>query len=205
MVTKREFADLQEKVLNQEKIINSLQLQVKILDYKVIQINAEKAFSSHINTILAEKLDDLCQYNRRPCIAMDGLPVEKGESIVQIEDSVKAVLKDNLGFTEETVNKEFDKAHRIGPKFYNRQQTIVKFRSHDFKSKVYNIRNSSTNSNIKIRPSLTKRREDLLEECTASFTGLPLFHFAFADCNGNIKIRTKSKIINIQYFNVRNR
>ena len=91
---------------------------------------------------------------------MDGLPVEKGESIVQIEDSVKAVLKDNLGFSEETVNKEFDKAHRIGPKFYNRQQTIVKFRSHDFKSKVYNIRNSSTNSNIKIRPSLTKRRED---------------------------------------------
>ena len=55
MVTKREFADLQEKVLNQEKIINSLQLQVKILDYKVIQINSEKALSSHINTILAEK------------------------------------------------------------------------------------------------------------------------------------------------------
>ena len=65
MVTKKEFADLQEKVLNQEKIINSLQLQVKILDYKVIQINAEKALSSHVNTILAEKSNDLCQYNRR--------------------------------------------------------------------------------------------------------------------------------------------
>ena len=34
---------------------------------------------------------------------------------------------------------------------------------------------------------------------------MPLCHFAFSDCNGNIKIRTNKKIKNKQYFNIRNR
>ena len=59
MVSKKQFAELQEKVLQQEKKITSLQSQVASLDFKLIQINAEKALSSHINNILVEKLDDL--------------------------------------------------------------------------------------------------------------------------------------------------
>ena len=86
-------------------------MQIAVLDFTIIQLNAEKVLSSHVNDILAEKLDDLQQFTRRPCIVMEGIPVNKGETVEQVENSAKEVLKDNLGFTEETVLKEFDKAH----------------------------------------------------------------------------------------------
>ena len=81
----------------------------------------------------------------------------------------------------------------------------MNFRSHNFKTKVYKIRNDSNNTNIKIRPSLTERRQNLLQEAIDSFSEVLFCHFVFSDCNGNIKIRTNKKIKNKQYFNIRNR
>ena len=115
MVSKKQFAELQEKVLQQEKKITSLQSQVASLDFKLIQINAEKALSSHINNILVEKLDDLSQYVRRPCIVMEVVLVNKGETDDDVVEAVKNVLVENLGFEKESVNNELDKAHHIGP------------------------------------------------------------------------------------------
>ena len=205
MVRKEEFLELKQKVHNQEEVIKSLQLQVASLDLKMIQLNAEKALSSHINTILSEKLDSCQQYMRRPCVVLEGLPILNGENNDSVETSVKDHLINNFGFDKDTVVKEFDKADRIGPIIKNNQRTIVKFRSHNFKSQVYAVRKNSKDKRIKVRPSLTKRRENLLYEANTSFEGMPIFEYAFADCNGNIKVKTRSKVENKLYFKIRNR
>ena len=128
---------------------------------------------------------------------MEGVPVVEDETVDQVETSTKTVLVDNFGFTKETIDFEFDKAQ-------NSQKTIVKFRSHGFQSKLYKIRKNGKNKMIKVRPSLTKRREDLLFDTISNLEGVPNFHFAFADGNGNIKVRTIAKVKNKQYFNIHN-
>ena len=204
MVSKKEFADLQNQVINQQIIIERLQQQVNALDLFVVQISSEKALASHINDVLMEKLDEIHQYSKRSCVIMEGLPVVEDETVDQVETSTKTILVDNFGFTKETIDFEFDKAHRIGPVDGNSQKTIVKFRSHGFQSKLYKIRKNGKNKMIKVRPSLTKRREDLLFDTISNLEGVPNFHFAFADGNGNIKVRTIAKVKNKQYFNIRN-
>ena len=114
MVTKREFADLVQRVDNQENIIKSLQQHITRLDKKIIELTSEKALSSHVNDVLSEKLDSVSQYTRRSCVVVEGIPVANGESIEDIEKlAVNAVVK--LGFTKENVENEIDKTHRVGP------------------------------------------------------------------------------------------
>ena len=114
-----------------------------------------------MNDVLSEKLDSVSQYTRRSCVIVEGIPVSNGESIEDIEKlAVNAVVK--LGFTKENVENEMDKAHRVGPIYEGNQKVIIKFRSHKFNAKVYKERKSCDNNPIKFRPSLTKRRENLL-------------------------------------------
>ena len=46
----------------------------------------------------------------------------------------------NLIFSEEEVDIELDKCHRLGPTRDGKQSTVVRFRSHAFKKKVYQKR-----------------------------------------------------------------
>ena len=46
----------------------------------------------------------------------------------------------NLNFSEEEVDIELDKCHRLGPTRDGKQSTVVRFRSHAFKKKVYQKR-----------------------------------------------------------------
>ena len=43
----------------------------------------------------------------------------------------------NLNFSEEKVDIKLDKYHRLGPTRDGKQSTIVRFRSHTLKEKVY--------------------------------------------------------------------
>ena len=185
-------------------MIKALQQKINLMDQKFIEVFAEMALSSHINSILTEKLDSLSQYTRRSCIIIEGIPVVEGESVNQIEESAKNVLTENLGFNKSTVESEIDKAHGIGPGKQNHQQVIVKFKSHKFQERVYNERKNCQDNSFKFRPSLTKRRENLLFKTRCELEGINNFHFAFTDGHGNIKVKTKQRINNKMFFNIRN-
>ena len=57
---------------------------------------------------------------------------------------VKYVLTCNLRFDEEEVQQEFDKCHCVGPVKDGQQTTIVRFKSHKFKEKVYKKKKNNT-------------------------------------------------------------
>ena len=57
-------------------MIKALQQKIDLMDQKFIEVFA---LSSHINSILTQKLDSLSQYIRRSCIIIEGIPVVEGE------------------------------------------------------------------------------------------------------------------------------
>ena len=59
-------------------MIKALQQKIDLMDQKFIEVFA---LSSHINSILTQKLDSLSQYIRRSCIIIEGIPVVEGESV----------------------------------------------------------------------------------------------------------------------------
>ena len=204
MVAKKEFLELKEQVKLQGETIKFLQKHIEQLDQRIVELYSEKVLASHVNDLLSEQIDSLCQYSRRSCIVVEGLPVAENETIESVETSTKDILVQNLGFKMDTVVNEFDKAHRIGPVKDNKQKVIVKFRSHNFKSQVYANRRNCSNKKIKFRPSLTKKREDLLYEAIRNLEHHDNFHYAFADVNGTIKVKTNNKVNNKTYFIIRN-
>ena len=75
----------------------------------------------------------------------------------------------------------------------NTQDTIIKFKSHSFKEKIYFKRKAIKQRDVKIKPSLTKHRIELLKDANTLITDNPgtNFLFAYADVRGNLKIRSK--------------
>ena len=184
MVTKKKFCELQDKVSYQEGLIQSLIAKVSNLETSLTQITAEKAVVSHINDFLLQKIDDLAQYGRRSCLLLEGVPCNPRETVFDVENSVKKVLEEELGFEKTKIDNEFDKAHRIGPIKANNQKVIIRFKSHSFQNSVYKARkNDGVNPRYKFKPSLTQRREELVNFARDTLSSYPNFHFAYADSN----------------------
>ena len=205
MVSKKEFTDLQNQVIDQAEDIKVLKEQIKSLNNKIRKLDAEKSVASHVSEILKENLDSISQYTRRPCLIVEGIPYVKGESIDDVENAAKKVFKENFGLEEEEIENELDKAHRVGPVFNGGdQKIIVKFKSHKFKEKVFKEKKANQDEKIKIKPSLTKRRNDLLSYARDLCEGHVNIHFVFADCHGNLKIRTRDRVNNRFVFGFNN-
>ena len=83
-------------------------------------------------------------------------------------ENLTETIIDKLGQTgipKEELKTNINKLHRTGPyqPSTNTQPVIVKFKSHGFFKKIYNKR-KNVNKNIKLVPSLTKRRSQLLNK-----------------------------------------
>ena len=76
----------------------------------------------------------------------------------------------------------------------NTQNTIVKFKSHPFKEKIYFKRKAIKQRDVKIKLSLTKHRIELLKDTNTLIMNNPgtNFLFTYADIDGNLKIRLKN-------------
>ena len=96
----------------------------------------------------------------------------------------------NLGFEERKVNEELDKCHRLGKAKDGKQSTIIRFKSHSFRASVYASRNNIQNKKkLKVKLSLTKRRTKIINYAHRITESVPEVKFAYADVNGNLKIR----------------
>ena len=107
---------------------------------------------------------------------------------------------------EDEINNKIDKLHEMGNNNRNSiQSIIIKFKGHSFKEKIYKGRKNIGNRKIKLRPSLTKRRQDLLEEANRKIQEEPdamPVRFAFADVHGTLKVLMKDVITpKFQNFN----
>ena len=104
-----------------------------------------------------------------------------------------------LVYPPEEIERNIDKLHRVG-RFDHETQTqptIVKFKTHSFKEKIYHQRKKLAKG-IKISPSLAKRRSDILQQVQQhiikkeSSDDSPneegIVKFAFADVHGTLNI-----------------
>ena len=118
-----------------EKLIK----RVEFLEGKLARLEGHLSLASHCcNKVLRDQLDELQQYSRRSCLIVRGIPVSEKETITDVESKLKALIVENLDVSEQTFDNEIDKAHRIGGiKDDGSQNTIVRFKSHSFRSKLY--------------------------------------------------------------------
>ena len=114
---------------------------------------------------------------------------------------------EQTGIPREELKTNIDKLHRTGPcqPSTNTQPVIVKFKSHSFKEKIYNKR-KNVNKNIKLVPSLTRRRSQLLNKLQTALNNskengiLDVVKFVFADVHGSLKLVLQNPYKNRSVF-----
>lgn len=205
MVTKKEFQDLKDEFDLQRQEITDLKNKVLKLELLLNEVVSEKAIASHVSDLLHEKIDDLQQYSRRNCLVLEGLPVTTNESVNDLKDKVREAVTNDLNINSTEFDNEFDKTHRIGPvSDGQKQKVIVRFKSHSFRSKIYRVRKECARRDLKVRLSLTKRRQDLLNFAQTQLEDEPNFKFVYADEDGNLKLRTKDPVGRKSVFTFKN-
>ena len=108
-----------------------------MLEKRVLELESVLEVTRNANNLLKQEVDNLQQYQCRACIIVDGITPVKDETEEQITAKTKDFLIKNLGFEERKVNEELHKCHRLGKAKDGRQSTIIKFKSHSFRTSVY--------------------------------------------------------------------
>ena len=192
-------ASLEEQLKQQQLLINKLMSRINALESHVQLLGGKIATQESVSNLLEQKTDNLEAYSRRPCTILSGIQKLKKESQGNIKTSVLENLQ-KTGLPLEEIERNIDKPHRVG-RFDHETQTqptaiIVKFRTHSFKEKIYHQRKKLAKG-IKISPSLTKRRSDILQQVQhiikeESSDDSPneegIVKFALADVHGTLKI-----------------
>ena len=64
------------------------------LEDKLVQVEADKAISSHVDDILHNKIDELNQYSMRSCLIIEGVPLPSYNAEAEdVEKKIKILLK----------------------------------------------------------------------------------------------------------------
>ena len=100
----------------------------------------------------------------RSYIALTGLCKEENENFNKLKEDVLETLCE-IGISKEEISNNIYKLHGIGKTNKNNtQNTIVKFKLHSFKEKIYFKRKVVKQRDVKIKPSLTKHWIELLKK-----------------------------------------
>ena len=103
---KEEISRLKDMVSYQNDEIKNLLKRVATLEGKLMQVEADKAISSHINDILHNKIDELNQYSMRSCLIIERVPLPTHNSEADdVEKNVRMLLKDELGIPDQINSK----------------------------------------------------------------------------------------------------
>ena len=194
---KTELQDLITKASfnkKQQDAVNALITKMLSLEAKFQSLEGVLAASKHVSSMLQIQLNNQEAYSRRPRLVVSGVDSQLKE------EQLNQKVVDIIGTGIEDVESNIDKLHTIRKKDNNRntQSVIVKFKSHHFKEKVYRKRSAIKSNRIKLRPSLTKRRQDLLDEVNKRISESTdpdiQVKFAFPDVHGTLKVLMKEGI-----------
>ena len=162
-------------------------------------LDSQLAVPETVNNLLKKKADDLEAYSRRSCIHVNGLQKDDHENNNNLRKPVVENISSKTGISKDNIKKSIDKLHRTGKydQTTKTQPVIVKFTSHSFKEQAYFKRKTIKNSdsNIRITPSLTHHRLELLN-LTQSYLQEEYYNknndiypkFTFADVHENLKL-----------------
>ena len=166
---------------------------MKTLENKVVVLESTLKVSQNTSDKLSAEVDNLQQYSRRNCLIVSGILIKHGESTADLKRSIEKIVLKDVGVSKEFFEYEFDKVHRIGAADGDKQNVIVRFRSHQFPSELYYGRKKIKNKKIGLKLSLTKNRTALLRNITEKIeideNYRDTVKFCYSDFNGNIKVR----------------
>ena len=161
-----EISELKKLVGVLQGRISSLENKVETFENKVVVLESTLEVSQDTSDKLSAEVDNLHQYSRRNCLIVSGTPIKHGESTVDLKRSIEKNVVKDVGVSKEFFDYEFDKVYRIGAADDDKQNVIVRFRSHQFPSELYYARKKIKNEKIGLKPSLTKTRTALLSNIT---------------------------------------
>ena len=184
---------LKDKLEKVERRLEEIENKNKKLEEKVVVLESEKAINQNVTRLLSDEVDRLDQYHRRSNIIIANVIKQEHESQEEVTNKVNEIIQRELNLPE--VIPQIDKLHRVGKvRERNGKQTqdiIVRFRSHAARYKVYD--NRKRTSNVKIRPNLTKRRDQFRYEATELVKDNSQVNFVYSDAHGDIKIRLNNQ------------
>ena len=131
-----EVSELKKLVEVLQGRISSLENIVKTLENKVVVLESTLKVSQNTSDKLSAEVDNLQQYSRRNCLIVSGIPIKHGESTADLKRSIEKIVLKDVGVSKEFFEYEFDKVHRIGAADGDKQNVIVRFRSHQFPSEL---------------------------------------------------------------------
>ena len=203
-----ELKELRATVAQNQNTISILAKQIDYLKGHITITESKLAIAEHVSSTLHEQIDNQEQYSRRKGLIFEGIKVEQKEKDSDLEKRILNVIQKELKLNIEP--EDIDKAHRIGPVEGDEQNIIIKFRKDSTASHIYQSRGKLKDSRanhkgVKIRTSLTKRRQNLLKYPREQEEDYEIIHFVFADVNGNLKLRLKEKVRNRMVFSFNNK
>ena len=191
-------AHLEAKLAEQQQQNDKLIKRLNELEGKVLILDSQLAVPETVNNLLKKKADDLEAFSRRLCIHANGLQKDDHENNENLRKTVVENISSKTGISKDNIERSIDKLHRTGKydQTTKTQPVIVKFTSHSFKEQAYFKRKTIKNSdsNIRITPSLTHHRLELLN-LTQSYVQEEYSNkkddiypkYIFADVHGNLK------------------
>ena len=118
-------------------------------------------------------------YSRRPCSVLTGLCKEKNKNLNKLKKDVVETLCET-GISEEEITNNIGKFHRTGRTDRNNtQSTIIKFKSHSFKEKIYFKRKAITQRDQTI---INKTLDQINERCQYFGDGQPWDQLSLCIC-----------------------
>ena len=178
-----------------EQKIKSQNIQINILQTKVIQLESRMAINEHVTYMTTRKLDDQEQFSRKINLRLRGIEVEENDSPKNLMQKIQDITK-SLAVNVE--NSEYDRCHRVGRKHRIKgkiyQDILLKLCTWKSRDILYQNRKRFP---FKMSADLTTRRANILQYADNQVRENELLYrnisFVFADQNCNLKICSKSK------------
>ena len=158
--------ELKKLITEQNRVIQGLTERVNLQDNLISMLNDKVAILGNSVNILKGQQDNQEQYSRRYCLRITGLKKEENESA---DNCVEKVVKMCEDLNVNIIDKDIDRAHRIGK---DKSSMIVKF--HSFKKRTILYKSRKKEGPLRIYLDLTKRRLDLLDSCKGLINNDPM-------------------------------
>ena len=206
VATKECISELRQAIVDQQLKIQELEAKVVVMERYIERIEKVERRVDEVDGLserishLERVCDDNEQYQRRLCLRINGVEVEREatESGHDCLEMVKKMFKEDLGLDIPEV--VIDRAHRIGPikkvpdSDKKVRSIIVRFTTWRHRTAVYSARKKTNKFRISLdlthqRVKLLKRANELIKNDDG---------YAFADVNCRLCIKYNG---NFNYFN----
>ena len=203
-----QLSSLVIELSKRDKIIDStfqsLEKRICRLEGELQLANSKMFVMDRVSNELRNQLVDAQQYSRRYSCILAGIDKPYNESPQSLKAEVSKVI---CAANSPVTLADVDKFHRNGPIDGNKQEIIVRFKSHAAKESFYKER-KTIETTAKIRPSLAPERKRLLNEsinfikevyADSNMENPP--DFVYADVHGNLKLKMSKKTKKGFFFN----